>query len=162
MKFYSYYTNEPPKVSTKPDTETVFVSQSEAIRSSLKYQLEVFGMDTLQAKLKETQSKFGYADTRYSKSFGDLCEQYARANDYFQALPAEYRAKFGHDPIKFYSSIEQNPGEAYKTGFISKDLAQKLGVVFEQPKSDIAQMQEDISNVTEQVNNLRNEGSSST
>lgn len=151
MKFYTYYTNEPPKVSTQPDTETVLVSQSEAIRSSLKYQLEVFGMDTLQAKLKETQSKFGYADTRYSKSFGALCEQYARANDYFQALPAEYRAKFGHDPIKFYSSIEQNPGEAYKTGFISKDLAQKLGVVFEQPKIEAPQQPVEVSQQTVEV-----------
>lgn len=132
MKFFTYY-NEPKKVCTVPDNDTVFVSQSEAIRSSLKYQLETFGMDTLSAKLKETQSKFGFADTRFSKSFGDLCEHYARANEYFQQMPAKVRANFGHDPIKFYDFIEKNPSESFKSGFISKDLASTLGVSFDIP-----------------------------
>lgn len=132
MKFFTYY-NEPKKVSTVPDNDTVFVSQSEAIRASLKYQLETFGMDTLSAKLKETQSKFGYADTRFSKSFGDLCEQYARANDYFQQMPSQIRAKFGHDPIKFYDFIEKDPKSSFESGFISKDLAATLGVSFDIP-----------------------------
>lgn len=139
-KFFTYY-NSPAPVTTVPDLETVFVSQSEAIRASLKYQLETFGMDTLQAKLKETQSKFGYADTRFSKSFGDLCEQYARANDYFQSLPAQYRAQFGHDPIKFYSYIEKQPANAFKAGFISKDLAKTLGVSVDPVKTESVQTQ---------------------
>lgn len=127
MKFFTQFTR-PINVTTVPDTETVYVQQSEAERASLKYQLERFGMDTLLSKLKQAQSQFGYADTRFSKSFGDLAQAYADASQYFSILPAQIRAEFGHDPIKFYELIEKNPKQAFDRGFISKDLAKSFGV----------------------------------
>lgn len=128
MKFSTFYNNLVKEQGTKIDHETLFVDQSEAERASLKFQLERFGMDTLLSKLKQTQAQFGFADTRYSKSFGDLAQKYAEANEYFQVLPAQIRAEFGHSAIKFYESIDKDPKTAFNRGFISKDLAKTFGV----------------------------------
>ena len=128
MKFCTFYNRSPVKHTTRIDHETLFVDQSEAERASLKFQLERFGMDTLLSKLKQTQQQFGYADTRFSKSFSTLAQQYADATQYFSALPSEIRAEYNHDPIKFYEDIETNPKKAFDRGFISKDLAKIFGV----------------------------------
>lgn len=128
MKFCTFYDRSPVKHTTRIDQETLFVDQSEAERASLKFQLERFGMDTLLSKLKQTQQQFGYADTRFSKSFSTLAQQYADATQYFSALPSEIRAEYNHDPIKFYEDIETNPKKAFDRGFISKQLAKVFGV----------------------------------
>lgn len=147
MKFATFYNNPVKTQGTKIDNETVFVDQSEAERASLKFQLERFGMNTLLSKLKETQSQFGYADTRFSKSFGDLAQRYAEANQYFQALPAQIRAEYGHSAIKFYESIENDPKQAFDRGFISKDLAKTFGVY----KDDIQPISNDLSKKTDEL-----------
>lgn len=128
MKFATFYNNLVKEQGTKIDQDTLFVDQSEAERASLKFQLERFGMDTLLSKLKQTQAQFGYADTRYSKSFGDLAQRYADANAYFQALPAKIRSEYGHSAINFFESIDKDPKTAFDRGFISKDLAKTFGV----------------------------------
>lgn len=127
--FNSFYVNRPKPVSVIPDTETKFVDQSEADRASLKYQLERFGMDSLLQQFEKTKAQFGYADTRFAKNFVELQEKMAEANAYFMELPSGIRAKFHHSATEFFSSIEQNPEQMYKDGYISKQLAKELGVV---------------------------------
>lgn len=131
MKFNTFYTNRPKPVSVIPDTETKLVDQSEADRASLKYQLERFGMDSLQQQLQKTIGQFGYADTRLCGSYAELQSKYAEANNYFMSLPAEIRKQYNHSPADFYSAIEKNPKLMHEKGFISKSLAESLGVVFE-------------------------------
>lgn len=145
MKFCTFYNNPIKKLGTTIDFETVFVDQSEAERASLKFQLERFGQDTLLSKLKQTQSQFGYADTRFSKSFGDLAQNYAEANQYFQNLPAQIRAEYGHSAIRFYESIDKDPKQAFVKGYISKDLYQSL-----RPQDFVnEQTQKDIQNISD-------------
>lgn len=127
MKFHTLY-NKPKPVSVIPDTETKLVDQSEADRASLKFQLERFGMDSLAQQLQKTQAQFGYADTRLVKDFATLHEKMAEANKYFSLLPSSVRKKFNHSAVDYFSSIEQNPSQAYKDGYISKSLAATLGV----------------------------------
>lgn len=128
MKFKSFYVNRPEPVCCVPDTETKFVDQSEADRASLKFQLERFGMDSLQQQLDKTRSQFGYADTRLVSDFATLNQKMAEANSYFMELPSRIRAKFDHSAVKFFSEVENDPSTAYKSGFISKKLAADLGV----------------------------------
>lgn len=129
MKFKDFYNNRPDPVTVVPDTETKFVDQSEADRCSLKFQLERYGMDSLQQQLQKTMSQFGYADTRMTKDFVQLQQEMAEANSYFMALPSRIRAQYNHDATKFFTELEQNPKKAYDNGFISKELATKLGVI---------------------------------
>lgn len=129
MKFNSFYVNRPEPVFTVPDTETKFVDQSEADRASLKFQLERYGMDSLLQQLENTKAQFGYADTRMCADFAELQQKMAEANSYFMKLPSRVRAKFNHDATTFYSSIEANPEKAFDDGYISKDLAAKMGVL---------------------------------
>ena len=132
MKFYTFY-NKPKPVAYKPDTETKFVDQSEADRCSISYNLERFGLSGIASMFEKTKAQFCYADTRVSKNFADLAQTYAEANGYFMQLPAELRKKFNHNPIDFYTEIENNPEKMFKDGYISKDLATKLGVSFPEP-----------------------------
>ena len=127
--FKTFYTNPPAPVGTILDTQTKFVDQSEADRASLSYQLERFGMDGLVQKLEQTKAQFGYADTRLTKDFQQLSESMAEANSYFMQLPAKIRKEFDHDPVKFYTKIEQDPKYMYDKGFISESLAKDLGVI---------------------------------
>lgn len=129
MKFKNFYCNRPEPVPTILDTETKFVDQSEADRCSLSYQLERFGMDGLQQRLEQTKAQFGYADTRLTSDFASLAQKQAEANSYFMQLPAQIRKEFNHDPIAFYSKIENDPKFMYEKGFISKKLATDLGVL---------------------------------
>lgn len=134
MKFNTFYTNRPKPVAVLPDTETKLVDQSEADRASLKYQLERFGMDSLQQQLQKTIGQFGYADTRFTGSYADLHAKYSEANNYFMSLPSQVRKQYDHDASKFYSAIEKDPKAMFYKGFISKSLATDLGVVFEDVK----------------------------
>lgn len=129
MKFKDFYNNRPDPVTVVPDTETKLVDQSEADRCSLKFQLERYGMDSLQQQLQKTMSQFGYADTRMTKDFVQLQQEMAEANSYFMALPSRIRAQYNHDATKFFTELEQNPKKAYDNGYISKELATKLGVI---------------------------------
>lgn len=137
MKFKTFYTNRPSPVCFKPDTKTKFVDQSEADRASLKYQLERYGMDSLQQQLEKTKAQFGYADTRITKDFVELNQKMAEANSYFMNLPSKIRAKFNHSAVEFFSELEKNPTKAYESGFISKSLAKDLGVLAAQDKVDV-------------------------
>lgn len=128
MKFNSFYVNRPKPVTCVPDTETKFVDQSEADRCALKYQLERYGMDSLQQQLDKTRAQFGYADTRLTKDFVTLNQKMAEANSYFMELPSQIRKQFNHSAVEFFSSIEKDPEKAYQNGFISKRLAADLGV----------------------------------
>lgn len=128
MKFNSFYTNRPKPVGFQPDTETKFVDQSEADRVSITYNLERFGMSGIASMFEKTKAQFGYADTRVSKNFAELAQSYAEANSYFMQLPAELRKQFNHNAVDFYTKIEQEPEKMWKDGYISKDLAIKLGV----------------------------------
>lgn len=138
MKFKNFYDNRPDPVTCVPDTETKLVDQSEADRCSLKFQLERYGMDSLQQQLQKTMSQFGYADTRMTKDFVQLQQEMAEANSYFMNLPSRIRAQYNHDATKFFTELEQNPKKAYDNGYISKDLAIKLGAIPapEPPKAD--------------------------
>lgn len=129
MKFKDFYNNRPDPVTVVPDTETKLVDQSEADRCSLKFQLERYGMDSLQQQLQKTMSQFGYADTRMTKDFVQLQQEMAEANSYFMSLPSRIRAQYNHDATKFFTELEQNPKKAYDNGYISKELATKLGVI---------------------------------
>ena len=129
MKFNDFYNNRPSPVTVVPDTETKFVDQSEADRCSLKFQLERYGMDSLQQQLQKTMAQFGYADTRMTKDFVALQKEMAEANSYFMNLPSRIRAQYNHDATKFFTELEQNPKLAYDSGYISKELAIKLGVI---------------------------------
>ena len=129
MKFKDFYNNRPDPVTVVPDTETKLVDQSEADRCSLKFQLERYGMDSLQQQLQKTMSQFGYADTRMTKDFVQLQQEMAEANSYFMSLPSRIRAQYNHDATMFFTELEQNPKKAYDNGFISKELATKLGVI---------------------------------
>lgn len=128
MKFNSFYINRPKPIGFEPDTDTKFVDQSEADRVSITYNLERFGMSGIAQMFEKTKAQFGYADTRVSKNFADLAQSYAEANSYFMELPAEIRKKFNHNPVDFYTQIETEPERMWKEGYISKDLAGKLGV----------------------------------
>ena len=151
MLFKSFYVNPPEPVGTVLDTETKFVDQSEADRASLSYQLERFGMDSLLQKLEQTKAQFGYADTRLTKNFIDLATSMADANSYFAQLPAKIRKEFGHDPVKFYDSIEKNPEYMYKQGYISEKLAKDLGVVSLQEKVETPVIETPVQTVSENV-----------
>ena len=128
MKFNSFYTNRPKPVGFEPDTEHKFVDQSEADRISITYNLERFGMSGIAQMFEKTKAQFGYADTRVSKNFAELAQSLADANSYFMQLPAELRKKFNHNAVDFYSSIEKEPERMWKEGYISKELAARLGV----------------------------------
>lgn len=128
MKFKSFYINRPQPIGYEPDTETKFVDQSEADRVSINYNLERFGMSGIAQMFEKTKAQFGYADTRVSKNFAELAQSMAEANSYFMQLPAELRKKFNHNAVDFYSAIEKEPEKMWKEGYISKDLAVKLGV----------------------------------
>lgn len=130
MKFNTFYGNRPKPVCCVPDTETKFVDQSEADRCSLAYQLERYGMDSLQQQLEKTRAQFGYADTRLTPSFADLSMKMAEANSYFMELPAQVRKKYNHSAVEFYSQIEKAPAEMWEKGHISQKLAEDLGVKF--------------------------------
>lgn len=124
-QFYTIY-NRPSPVCHKPDTEHKFVDQSEADRCSLKYQLERFGFDTLQNKLEKTRAQFGYADTRAIPNFADYSAKISEANSYFHSLPSQIRKSFGHDPVEFFTSIEKDPEQAFKCGYISQSMYESL------------------------------------
>lgn len=129
MKFNTFYTNRPKPIGFEPDTETKFVDQSEADRAAINYNLERFGMSGIASMFEKTKAQFGYADTRVSKNFAELAQSMADANSYFMKLPAELRKKFNHNAVDFYSSIENEPEKMWKEGYISKELAAKLGVL---------------------------------
>lgn len=129
MKFNSFYINRPKPVGFKPDTETKLVDQSEADRVAINYNLERFGMSGIASMFEKTKAQFGYADTRVSKNFAELAQSMAEANSYFMKIPAELRKKFNHNAVDFYSSIEKEPEKMWKEGYISKELAGKLGVL---------------------------------
>lgn len=131
MKFKSYYVNPPKTVVFTPDTETKWIDQSEADRASLSYQLERYGMSGIAQQFEKMKAQFGYADTRFSKSFADLSLKMQEANEYFQQLPAKIRKLYEHDCVKYFDAIEKNPKEMYDLGHISKELAKDLGVKFE-------------------------------
>lgn len=138
MSFYTFY-KKPKPVCLKPDTETKFVDQSEADRASLQYQLERYGMNSLQQRLEQTKAQFGYADTRLTPSFADLSKKMAEANSYFMQLPSQLRKQFNHNAVEFYSQIEKDPKSMYEKGFISKNLAADLGVEFAIDKSVVVE-----------------------
>lgn len=127
MSFKTFF-NRPAPVVFTPDTKTEFVDQSEARRAALKYQLERFGMDSLQQRLQQSMAQFGYADTRAIKSFSDLAVEMAEANEYFNQLPPEIRKKYGHNPAEFFDQVEKNPSKMYEEGIISMDYARSVGV----------------------------------
>ena len=156
LKFKSFYENRPEPVCFKPDTETTWVDQSEADRASLKYQLERYGMESLQHQLQQTMSQFGYADTRAIKSYSDLASELAQANEYFMQLPALERKKFGHNPAEFFDSIQKNPKDMFDRGFISKDFAKTLGVEFAEdiPPVDVTPVTPADSAVIEKTDNV--------
>lgn len=129
LPFKSFYVNPPEPVVFTPDIETKFVDQSEADRASLKYQLERFGMDSLQHQLQQAMSQFGYADTRAVKSYTDLATELSQANEYFMQLPAKIRKQFGHNPAEFFEAIQNNPKEMYEKGYVSEDFAKAVGVI---------------------------------
>lgn len=128
MKFNSFYVNRPKSIGFMPDTETKLVDQSEADRVAINYNLERFGMSGIAQMFEKTKAQFGYADTRVSKNFAELAQSMAEANSYFMQLPAELRKQFNHNAVEFYSKIEKEPEKMWKEGYISKDLAAKLGV----------------------------------
>lgn len=108
------------------DYDTVLVDQSEADMCSLKAQLERYGMDGLQARMLAMQDKFGYADTRLIPDFATLQNRVVAGTNYFNSLPSEVRAEFGHRPERFYEYIEKNPQKAQDRGFISLSKSEEL------------------------------------
>lgn len=116
----SFYTqfNRPLSVTTKLDTDTVFVSQSEADMCCLQNQLRRYGEDGLLAKMQALQDKFGYADCTKIGTFADIQNKYRRGVEYFEALPSEVRARFNHRPEEFYDFVEKNREQAIKDGFV--------------------------------------------
>lgn len=129
MKFNSFYENRPKSIGFEPDTEHKLVDQSEADRVAINYNLERFGMSGIASMFEKTKAQFGYADTRVSKNFAELAQSMAEANSYFMQLPAELRKKFNHNAVDFYTTIEREPEKMWKDGYISKELAGKLGVL---------------------------------
>lgn len=119
--FNDFYNRRPKSVCTKLDTDTVFVSQSEVKTSGLAYQLARYGMNTLEARMEQMRSKFGYADCTKNNNFADIQNRYVQSVEYFNALPSEVRRKYHDRPEDFYNSIEKDPELAYKTGFISEE-----------------------------------------
>lgn len=115
--FYTFF-NRPPRVVTELDYDTCHVSQSEADMCSLAAQLQRFGEDGLLAKMQALQDKFGYADCTKIGTFADIQNKYRRGVEYFEALPSEVRAKFGHRPEAFYDYIQNNQEQAIKDGYI--------------------------------------------
>lgn len=126
FQFYDFYNKRPPKVSTVLDTDTVFVSQSEVKTSGLAYQLERFGMNTLEARMEQMRSKFGYADCTKNNDFATIQNLYRQSVDYFSALPSDVRRKYQDDPTVFYENIQKNPQTAFEAGFISKEQLDKM------------------------------------
>lgn len=121
VPFFTHY-NRPPAVDTVLDYETSTVSQADVDISRLSYQLDRYGMDGLQARMEAMRDKFGYADTTKYGDFADLQNRVRKGVEYFEALPSEIRAKFGHRPENFYDYLEKNKDEAIKQGFIKSDV----------------------------------------
>lgn len=128
VPFFTHY-NRPPSVSTVLDTDTVFVSQADADTVSLSYQLQRYGMDGLQARMEAMRDKFGYADCTKTGTFAELQNRVRKGVEYFEALPSEVRAKFGHRPEAFYEFIESNKEEAVKQGYLPESVLPKRDVV---------------------------------
>lgn len=143
--FYTYY-NRPPKQNTVLDYETKFVSQAEADTCGLKYQLERYGMDGLQQRFEAMKDKFGYADTRLVPSFAELQNRIVKGTNYFNELPSEIRAKFGHSPANYFDFIENHPDEAIKEGYISGEFGDYIKNKYGEFKTVLEQ-----SDVTKQV-----------
>lgn len=125
QKFYSIYDRN-PSVVTVLDYKTKFVDQSEADTVGLHYQLQRYGMDSLLARFEAMKDKFGYADTRVIPDFATLQNRLAKGIEYFNNLPSEIRAKFGHKAENFYEFVETNPQEAVKQGYISTPFAEEF------------------------------------
>lgn len=117
-KFHTFY-SQAPHVKTVLDYETKLVDQSEADMCGLDYQLQRFGIDGLAARFEAMKDKFGFADTRMLPSFAELQNRIVKGTEYFNNLPSEIRAKFNHQPEKFYTYLEENPEEAIKNGYVS-------------------------------------------
>lgn len=128
VPFFTHY-NRPPVVKTVLDTDTVFVSQADADTVSLSYQLQRYGMDGLQARMEAMRDKFGYADCTKTGTFAELQNRVRKGVEYFEALPSEVRAKFGHRPEAFYEFLETNTEEAVKQGYLPKDVLPNRDVV---------------------------------
>lgn len=126
VKFYDFYNNRPPKNHFKPDTETVFVSQSEIETSGLKYQLSMYGFDSLAQRMEDMRSKFGYADCTKISDFRESMNKYSQGVEYFNALPSEIRRKYNDRPELFYDECFKNPDTAYEAGFISEDYYKEI------------------------------------
>ncbi len=121
ISFFTHY-NRPPAQDTVLDYETCNVSQADIDVSSLAYQLDRYGMEGLQARMEAMRDKFGYADTTKFGNFADLQNRVRKGVEYFEALPSEVRAKFGHRPELFYEYLENNKDEAIKAGYIKADI----------------------------------------
>lgn len=128
ISFFTHY-NRPPSVLTELDYETCNVSQADVDISKLSYQLDRYGMEGLQARMEAMRDKFGYADTTKFGNFADLQNRVRKGVEYFEALPSEVRAKFGHRPELFYDYLEKNKDEAIKEGYIKSDIKVDSGVV---------------------------------
>lgn len=125
-KFYDFYNNKPPKNHFTPNTERVFVSQSEIETSGLKYQLQHFGFDSLAQRMEDLRSKFGYADCTKISDFRESMNKYAQGVEYFNALPSEVRRQYSDRAELFYDDIAKNPDTAYKAGFISEEYYKEI------------------------------------
>lgn len=125
-KFYDFYNEKPPKHHFKPDTETVFVDQSEVTTSGLKYQLSQYGFDSLAQRMEDMRSKFGYADCTQISDFRESMTKYSQGVEYFNALPSEVRRQYNDRPELFFDDCVKNPETAYKAGFISEDYFKEI------------------------------------
>lgn len=128
ISFFTHY-NRPPAFDTVLDYVTTNVSQADVDISKLSYQLDRYGMDGLQARMEAMRDKFGYADCTKYGNFADLQNRVRKGVEYFEALPSEVRAKFGHRPENFYEYLENNRDEAIKQGFIKSDVKVDNSVV---------------------------------
>lgn len=125
-KIYSRYGDLPESPVKVLDTETKLVSQSEADMVSLQAQLSRYGMDSLIAKMKAVQDKFGFADTRLLPNFASLQQKIVEGNQYFDSLPSSVRAEFNHRSELFYDYCANNPDKAEERGFITRVKADEL------------------------------------
>lgn len=136
IEFKDAFNNRPKPVYFTPDTETVFVSQSEVKTSGLKYQLSQYGFDSLAQKMENLRDKFGYADCTHCNDFMTLQNKYVQGVEYFNNLPSEVRRQYHDIPAEFYMDIERNPQLAYEHGFISEEFYKSLDISTDKITSD--------------------------
>lgn len=129
MKFYNNY-NKPKHIKSNIDYDTKVVQQSEADVVGLKYQLQRYGMNTLLSKFESMKSKFGYADCTVIPDFETLQNRVSKGVEYFQNLPSEIRDKFKNKPSLFYKSIEDDPVQAVKDGYINDNVSEYIKSIY--------------------------------